>query len=47
VRGFRPKPFKPKQMIKKQRSTIGKGRGGRLKWSHEDARALVASKFLR
>ena len=40
------KPFKKKQLIRKKRSTIGKGSGERLKWSEEGARSLAASKFL-
>jgi len=40
-------PFKKKQLIRKKRSTIGKGSGERLKWSEEGARSLAASKFLR
>jgi len=39
-------PFKKKQVIRKKRSTIGKGSGERLKWSEEGARSLTASKFL-
>ena len=41
-------PLEPlkKQIIRKQRSTIGKRRGERQKWSHEDARSLAVSKFL-
>jgi hypothetical protein len=39
-------PFKKKQIIRKKRSTIGKGSGERLKWSEEGARALVVSKFM-
>ena len=38
--------LRKKEIIRKQRSTIGKGRGERLKWSEESARSLAASKFL-
>jgi hypothetical protein len=44
--GLPLKPLKKGEIIRKQRSTIGKGSGERLKWSHEDARSLVVSKFL-
>ena len=44
--GLPLEPFKKGELIRKQRSTIGKGIGERLKWSHEDARALAVSKFL-
>lgn len=44
--GLPLKPLKKGEIIRKQRSTIGKGSGVRLKWSHEDARALIVSKFL-
>jgi len=40
-------PFKQKEIIRKKRSTIGKGSGERLKWSEEGTRSLAASKFLR
>ena len=46
MHGLKPRPFKKGQVLRKQRSTIGKGSGERLKWSHEDARALVVSKFM-
>jgi hypothetical protein len=45
--GWALEPFKKKQVIRKKRSTIGKGSGERLKWSEEGARSLAASKFLR
>ena len=44
--GLPLKPLKKGEIIRKQRSTIGKGSGERLKWSHEDARSLIVSKFL-
>ena len=44
--GLPLKPLKKGETIRKQRSTIGKGSGERLKWSHEDARSLIVSKFL-
>jgi hypothetical protein len=44
--GLAVEPFKKKQIIRKQRSTIGKGSGERLQWSEEDARSLAESKFL-
>jgi hypothetical protein len=39
--------FKKKQLIRKKRSTIGKGSGERLNWSEEDVRLRAVSKFLR
>lgn len=44
--GLPLKPFEKEQVLRKQRSTIGKGSGERLKWSDEAARSLAASKFL-
>ena len=39
--------LRKKEILRKQRSTIGKGSGERLKWSEEGARSLVVSKFLK
>ena len=39
--------LRKKEIIRKQRSTIGKGSGERLTWSEEGARSLVVSKFLK
>lgn len=44
--GLPLEPFEKNDVIRKKRSTIGKGNGERLKWSDEDARMLAASKFL-
>lgn len=44
--GLPLEPFEKHQVIRKRRSTIGKGSGERLKWSDEDTRTLAASKVL-
>ena len=44
--GPKPEPLKKGESLRKLRRTIGKGNGERLKWSREDARSLVVSKFL-
>jgi hypothetical protein len=44
--GLPLKPFKKDEIIRKKRSTIGKGGGERLMWTDESARSLAASKFL-
>jgi hypothetical protein len=46
IHGLKLKPLEKGEVLRKQRSTIGKGNGERLKWSREDARSLVVSKFL-
>lgn len=44
--GLPLEPFEKSALIRKKRSTIGKGSGERLEWSDEDARTLAASRFL-
>ena len=48
-RGLPPRllTLRKNEIIRKLRSTIGKGSGERLKWSEEGARSLVVSKFLK
>ena len=43
IHGLKLKPLEKGEVIRKQRSTIGKGNGERLKWSREDARSLIVS----
>src|SRR5437899_3052723 len=40
-------PYRKGMIVRRKRTTIGRGSGERLKWSEEGARALVTSKFLR
>jgi hypothetical protein len=47
TQGLSLEPFKKDEIIRKKRSTIGKGGGERLKWSDEGARALTESKFFK
>jgi len=39
-------PLPKNHVVKRKRTTIGKGSGERLKWSEEGARALAVSKFV-
>ncbi len=46
-RSFKPKgPLKVGDEIKRRKATIGRGSPERLKWSDEDARDMVSSRFM-